>query len=419
MTETTLQIKMSSPLQQISKWSFYFMLATFPLSLFLNNLFATVFLIAFGFYLLLSQKLIIKKTFKKNLHLFLILSVPFLLTLLGSIYSSNPSGALKMIGKIAPLLFFVYYGVYHKHWFSDKIKPAFWFLVIGCLLSAGLSWGLSLVEIVKLKLPISVLFTQEFAYHNLAEKLGIHTPYLALFINAALGFIVYSFYDKQRKISKPFLWFIFIVLTIFLFNLMARNAIFCYLFFGFIFLVKSKNYLLLLIFFVVISALTIYIYNTEKNFLRDRFIYGVNIFEEETIFSKKDNRFDRWQASVEVFKQFPILGPGTDAAKEFRKEQYLINLDSEAYNEGYNAHNQFFEYLSTYGLLGALLFILMVFYLIKITLQQHSTLLLYLLGCFLLAMVTESILVRSWGVMYYGFLIICIFSWNIKFQKLE
>lgn len=415
----TLQIKMSSPLQQISKWSFYFMLATFPLSLFLNNLFATVFLIAFGFYLLLSQKLIIKKTFKKNLHLFLILSVPFLLTLLGSIYSSNPSGALKMIGKIAPLLFFVYYAVYHNTWFSDKIKPAFWFLVFGCLLSAGLSWGLSLAEIFKLKLPISVLFTQEFAYHNLAEKLGIHTPYLALFINAALGFIVYSFYDNQRKISKPFLWVLFIVLTIFLFNLMARNAIFCYLLFGFIFLVKSKNYLLLLSFFVVISSLTIYIYNTEKNFLRDRFIYGINLFEEETIFSKKDNRFSRWQASVEVFKQFPILGPGTAGAEEFRKEQYLNNLDSEAYNEGYNAHNQFVEYISTYGLVGAILFILMAFYLIKCTLRQHSVLLMYLCGCFLIAMITESILVRSWGVIYYGFLIICILSWNIKFQKLE
>ncbi|MCR9182172.1 MAG: O-antigen ligase family protein [Flavobacteriaceae bacterium] len=411
--------KFSNFLDNISKWTLYLMIATFPLSLFLNNLFATVFLISFGLFLLVNQSLIDNNAGRNKWFLFVVFSIPFLLTLMGSLYSSNPSGAVKMIGKIAPLFFFAFYAVFQGQWFENKIKPAFLFLVFGCLVSAILSWGLSLYEIFKLNLPISALFTQEFAYHNLAEKLGVHTPYLALFINAALGFIVYSFYDKKKFLPKPLLWLLFIILTGFLFNLMARNAIFCFLLFGVIYLIKSKNYLLLLFFFIIVSALTFYIYDTEKNFLRDRFIYGVNIFEEETIFSKKDNRFARWQASVEVFKQFPILGPGTDAAEKFRKEQYVINLDSEAYNEGYNAHNQFFEYLSTYGLLGALLFILMVFYLIKVTLKQQSVLLLYLLGCFLLAMVTESILIRSWGVMYYGFFIICILSWNIKTSKFK
>lgn len=404
--------KVYSFFKEVSKWSFYLVLGTFPLGLFLNSLFATTFLIAFSFFLFNNRSFIDKRASTKQWIQFSILSIPFLLTLFGSLYSTNPYRAVKIIGKVAPLFFFAYFAVFHSKWFENKIKKSFWFLVFGCLLSAFLSWGLSLIEIMKLNLPFYVLFTQEFAYHNLAEKLGVHTPYLALFINTSLGFIVYTFYDINNKTSKVWLKLIFILLSVFLFNLMARNAIFCYLIFGFIFLVKSKNYWLLMSFFLVIGALVFYIYTTEKNFLRDRFIYGMNIFEKETIFSKKDNRFDRWQASVEVFKQFPILGPGTEDVEEFRKEQYLINLDSEAYNEGYNSHNQFFEYLSTYGLLGALSFVLLVVFLINFTCQQHSFFLLYLLGCFLMAMITESILVRSWGVMYYGFLSLCLFSWN-------
>lgn len=412
------QLKVFDPLQQISKWSFYLMLGTFPLGLFLNSLFATTFLIAFGLLLFNNRSFIDKSANTKQWIHFLILSIPFLLTLFGSFYSSNSSGALKMVGKVAPLFFLVYFAVFHNKWFENKIKRSFWFLVFGCMLSAFLTWSLSLLEIIKMNLPVSVLFTQEFASHNLAEKLGVHTPYLALFINTSLGFIVYSFYDASNKVSKLWLWLMLIVLSVFLFNLMARNAIFCYLFFGLIFLVKSKNYLFLLSFLLAIGALVFYIYTTEKNFLRDRFIYGLNIFEEETIFSKKDNRFDRWQASIEVFKQFPILGPGTDGAEEFRKEQYLSNLDSEAYNESYNSHNQFFEYLSTYGLLGAFSFVLLLFYLIKLTLKQRSFFFLYLWGCFFMAMITESILVRTWGVMYYGFLVVGLFSWDSKNDKL-
>jgi O-antigen ligase len=410
---------MVNPIQQISKWSFYLMVGTFPLSLFLNNFFATVFLIAFGLFLLGNQRLIDTNSSRNKWLLFIVFSIPFLLTLLGSLYSPNPSGALKMIGKIAPLLFFAFYAVFHKEWFEAKIKPAFCFLLYGCLLSAILSWGLSVYEINKMNLALSVLFTQEFAYHNLAEKLGIHTPYLALFINAALGFIVYSFYDTKRFLPKPLLWFLFIILTVFLFNLMARNAIFCFLLFGVIYLIKSRNYLLLLSFFIIVSTLTFYIYSTEKNFLRDRFIYGVNIFEEETIFSKKDDRFSRWMASYEVFKQFPILGPGTGAVDILRKEQYYANLDSKAYNRNYNSHNQFVEYLATYGLVGALMFLSLLFYLFKVTLQKRSFLLLYLTSCFFVSMMTESILVRSWGVMYYGVLLIVLLSWNQNKHSLE
>jgi O-antigen ligase len=411
--------KLSGLLENTSKWSLYLMVGTFPLGLFLNNLFATVFLIAFGIFMLINQRLIHPGAKTSKWLLFIVFSIPFLLTLLGSFYSPNPSGALKMIGKITPLLFFAFYAVFHKEWFEEKIKPAFCFLMYGCLLSAILSWGLSVYEINKMNLPLSVLFTQEFAYHNLAEKLGVHTPYLALFINAALGFIVYSFYDKSSILSKPLLWISFVILTVFLFNLMARNAIFSLLFFGFIFLILKRHYIYLLLFITILSGLTIYIFTTEKNFWRDRFIYSINIFEEQNIFSKKDDRFSRWKASYAVFEQFPLLGTGTGAIDSFRKEQYFINLDSEAYNENYNSHNQFMEYLSTYGIVGALSFLVLFVYLIKATARKHSFFLMFLTGCFLLAMITESILVRSWGVMYYGFLLIVLLSWNQNIHSLE
>lgn len=61
-----IQIKVCDPLQQISKWSFYLMLGTFPLGLFLNSLFATTFLIAFGLFCLTTEVLLIKVLTQNN-----------------------------------------------------------------------------------------------------------------------------------------------------------------------------------------------------------------------------------------------------------------------------------------------------------------------------------------------------------------
>ena len=390
------------------------MVFTLPLNMFLNNLFLSIFLGLFAIYTILTfkKKPPIKRL--KNYRLFIILNIPVLLLLIGMTYSPEIKQGLKEFGRLIPITVMLLYLFLNPSFFNKQIKYLLYALLIGTLISALISWGGAIFEIYQNNDTLMALFTREYANHHLSEKIGIHTPYLALFVNTSIGICVYSLYDKNSLFSKMFLKISLLILIVFLFNLMARNAIFCFILFGFVLLVKTRKYILLASFVGVLIALSVYIFTTEKNFLRDRFFKSINIFETETIFSKKDSRFDRIKASYEVFKQFPLLGTGTANSDMYRLEQYYINRDSEAYNENYNSHNQFMEYLSTYGLLGGISFILLISTLFKITFSKKSFFLFFMTSSFFIATFTESLLERSWGIVYYIVLILFILSWNPK-----
>lgn len=401
--------------------SLLLMVFTLPLNMFLNNLFLTIFLGLFGIYCILNSKKDELINVKQNAINILIICFPVFILIFGMTYSPELNQVLKEFGRLIPLLIFTIFLFLNKPFFQDILKYMLYGLVLGCVISASICWIGSILEIFQSNLSISALFSKEFANHNLSDKIGIHTPYLALFVNTSLGFCIYSLYDNNRVVHKKYVLLIMLYLTIFLFNLMARNAIICFILFGILFLIWSKRFKVLVGFLGVLSLLSVYTFTTEKNFLRDRFFRSINVFENETIFSKKDSRLDRLNASFEVFKQFPLIGPGAANEDKYRREQYFINRDSEAFNENYNAHNQFMEYLSTYGIIGGIGYLLMFFTLFKIVTNKRSYFLLFLVSIFFIANLTESLLERTWGIVYYIILVTVLLSWekelNISFKK--
>lgn len=391
----------------IVAWLFLLSIFFLPLNLFLNNLLFTVFFILFFLKALFTQSDFINKLLA-NKAITLLFICPLLLAVVGSFYTSNISGALKDIGKLLPLLFVVPLLITYPTFFKTLQQKMGYALVLGALGAALICWGGAFIDIYQKQRAITDVFSQPYAYHYLSERVGIHTPYLGLFMATAIIFIIQNIFIKpSRRFIKIIVAFL---LFLFLCNLLARTAIVA-LIFGVIGLSIYYRKFLFLGFGVLLAvSLAFLAYQQEHNFLRDRLFKSINIFEEKTIFSKKDDRFTRYQASIEVFKQFPILGPGTAAEDVFRKKQYFYNLDSEAYNDNYNAHNQFLEYLSTYGLLGGLTFILLLIVLFKEAWQTQNPFIVWLVVAFFLSCLSESILERSWGVSYYLLLLIFVYS---------
>lgn len=403
-------------LEKSTQWLFILMAFALPLNLFLNNLLLTVFIVTFSIYKLTERTFLNLEAVKSRWGLLLLLWLPFLLPLAGMLYSENTKGGLRLLERLVPLVFTVYFIVQNRGFFAALYRPLYTALVVGSLCAAFISWGLTFYELLHGGHSLGNIFTQEYGSHNLAERIGVHTPYLALFTNASIGFSVYSLYDPKRILPKPLLVVIILLLTVFLFTLMARNGIFCFLFFAILLLVKERKYLLLLATVAIIALLSLYVFSTEENYLRDRFFNSVNIFEEETVFSKKDSRFERWEASIAVWEQFPLVGPGTASADTYRKEIYVQNLDSEAYNNAYNSHNQFLEYLSTYGSLGGIVFLLLFFVLFYLAVRANSFFVLFIVSCFFIANITESLLQRSWGVVYYCIVVLTVLAFPKNLQ---
>ncbi|MEZ4859407.1 MAG: O-antigen ligase family protein [Flavobacteriaceae bacterium] len=283
-------------------------------------------------------------------------------------------------------------------------------LSLGSLLAAFICWAISLLEIYHANGTINDLFTQPYAYHFLSGRVGVHTPYLGLFVSVSIFYLLLKAFEASSK-KRTLIHLIWAsILFLFLLNLLARTALIS-LSLGLVaFFLYRRKYILVFAVMAAIASLATIVYVQEQNFLRDRLLNSINIFEEQTIFSKKDDRFHRFKASIEVFKEFPLLGPGTASEDPYRKAVYYDNRDSEAYNENYNAHNQFLEYLSTFGILGGVTFLWIIYVLLKDSFGTKDVFSVFLVFSFIMASLTESVLERSWGISFYLLLLFCIYG---------
>ncbi|WP_435578633.1 O-antigen ligase family protein [Gilvibacter sp.] len=392
----------------VLQWLLLGSMASLPLNLFVNNLLFTIFFIAFVLKILLNDPKGLLRTLRQHWVPILLLMSPLLVASVGCIYTSDLQGGLKDLGRLVPLALIIPAVFHSPEFYKNSTRKLGYALALGSLMAALLCWGLSIGPVLADGNGLADLFSQKYAYHELSGRIDIHTPYLGMFTAISIFFLLRESF-KINTLRKRFVYSLWMaVLLIFLFNLLARTAILTLVIGSFFFLLHQRKYLLIVLGVLILSGAGTLAYWQDHNFLRDRLFNSLNVFEQTTIFSKKDDRFTRWEASVSVFKQFPILGPGTAAEDSYRKAAYYENLDSKAYNDNYNAHNQFLEYLSTYGLLGGICFVLLLIFLLRAALGDPFRV--YLVFAFILAGLTESILERSWGVSLYLLIIMIVCS---------
>ena len=193
-------------------------------------------------------------------------------------------------------------------------------------------------------------------------------------------------------------------------------------------------------FFLAISSVIFFIYNRQWKFLATIFLlFVVMIFaiiahpsqyyrlkmyhmlglsDQEDI---EDRRFKRLEASYNVFKENPILGAGIGMDSKLKVEEYQKMNDSIAVNRRFNSHNQFFEYLAAYGLLGGSIFIIAFssFFYFLIKNRYYFYLLLFLNIVF--ATLTESLFERVLGIQYYAIIVsvVLLKHYSSEFSKVK
>lgn len=410
-------------LDQISIVSLILSVLFLPLNMWLNNVLTLVFIglqIINFFRIDTFEKRIRLKGFKR---LLLIFTLPFTLVLLGTIYSDNLSDASDDIVRLIPVLMLPILFVSNPEIIIKHRLTIGWALVIGCLASALACWSFNIFTILNNHESLSRILKPEYANQGLTKVIDLHASYVAILVNTSLAFIIYTIEKQLVKINKVFLYACMIILVLFLFHLLARTAILTFLVAVLIYIIARKKWKVLLLLFAGISLITIVAHSIDQNYLRDRLFNSLNFFQKESQFSKKDDRFNRLKASYEVFLQHPIIGPGTADDDEFRRIIFKRNRDVIAYNQNYNAHNQFFEYLSTYGIIGALVFIILFYTIFALIIQRKNYFFLFIFFAFLLASMTESLLERTLGIVYFAlalsFLIILTSKNDIKINKHE
>jgi hypothetical protein len=289
-------------------------------------------------------------------------------------------------------------------WTNDSFKiferKVFYALTIGCIITAIICWGNVLISLNANDIPANRFFGWKKSGIHLTKVLDMHPPYLGMLI---VGSIIFLFKEVffNKLISLKLKWInsiLALFLFIFLFNITARNIMFFLMLLSIGFLVYKKYWKLILIPVIAFVVLNLIIINHPSKYYRIKMYEMIGLTKSDNV----DRRFSRLEASFEVFKTSPIFGVGMGNDHELRVNQYEKMNDQIAANKRLNSHNQLFEYLVSFGLIGALIFIAVNLFLIRFLYRNGQYFYLILLCSVLMATLTESTFERVLGIQYFS-----------------
>jgi hypothetical protein len=287
---------------------------------------------------------------------------------------------------LVPLAFIGQTNFYRKN--NDTI---FFGLLYGCIATLLLCFGNVIYEIVLNDEPLSYFYRWRHLGNQFTAIADTHPAYLGLFIMVSTLFIF-----QTKKIGTYPKIAILLIFTLGMLQLVSRLALFIYFIILFIEIwnglgIQSKVFKVLSI---TLSAFAVLILLFGSEYYKNR------IFSAETI--KQDNRFERLIVSYEMFKENPILGVGFSKRDSIRVQKYHRMNFKTAADRNYNAHNQFMESLSTNGLVGGIVYLIVLGFLVVRSIENKEYLFSAIFLIFIIVNLTESMLVRIKGIEFFA-----------------
>lgn len=233
----------------------------------------------------------------------------------------------------------------------------------------------------------------------------IHTTYISVYLVLAILVGLENSIDKSSRLQLRITWGVitfFLLTGVYLFS--SRTAfIIVLIVLPFYFFIKTRHRLKKrLMFGVMILMFTLlgWIILTNK-----RISYDIEKFRTEEIQNvlEKEVRITVWKSALNVIKKDLVTGVGTGDAHN----QLTLDLTRAGYTDefyaGLDTHNQFLEIQLENGIIGLLLFILLIGYMIYISLSESN--LIY--GLFIVTCITfflfETALNRLAGISFFSF----------------
>lgn len=316
--------------------------------------------------------------------------IPFLLAVLGLIYTDNPGYGLKKVQLLLPFLIFPLV-LFSIPLVKNSTRFVLYCFAFGTFSAAAIGIGRAAYYRWN-------SLGNYFYYERFSELVDKHTTYFSLFIVISCLFLLSELIKTKLKwiIGLPVLSFFFFVLYV----TSARISIVA-LAIGMLILVlmlvKSRLKWLGLLFPVLLMGLYS-MPNFQKRFQPNETEIGqVSDFEF---------RKNHWKSVIETIEHNSLLfGKGTGGNRDFLYQTYEKYKLTSAYELKYNAHNQYMEMALDYGIIGLILFIFMLGYLTYSLFKSKNALALALLLVFMIFFITESLFQRHDGVVVFSLVI--------------
>ncbi len=332
---------------------------------------------------------------------FWVLTALFALALLGLSYTNNVSRGLDIMGRqISFLIFPLFYCLYKV----KRIQVLFKAYCINIFLLILLSEGDTIYRFFykgdTFPLSLDLFLSYRYTGAELTSLLGIHNSYFGMYIVFA-NVLLLSFLQRNRNTVISLLLFLVVgIQSLFLLQMVAKIAIILntilipisiiYL------LVKQRKLKLLLFSGILMASITFFSLSYLKlplERITERY-QELSLGED----ASRETRIKLWNAALPVIENNIIFGVGTGDVEDKLHEAYEKN---EILSKS-NIHNQYLDYLMRYGILGLLVFLIVLGYAFAHAIKTKN----YIYFCFTLIIMvscfTENIFSRQWGITFYA-----------------
>jgi O-antigen ligase len=235
------------------------------------------------------------------------------------------------------------------------------------------------------------------------EIIAIHPTYLSIYLTFSFFFLVEMLRVKAISFIGIRKW---TVITVLLYLVVV------------IFFVRSQLGLLVFLLSLVMYPLIVY---KRRVALVAFALFGVGLFVYLAdakrapnqldsfglnVSTALDNRIKLWRGAVEAIKLKPFLGAGTGGEQLLLNEGYTSTGYTEGVENSYNAHNQYLEFLIRNGIVELGVFLFLLYYLFKKSLQKTDNTFILFNVIFCFALLAESCLNVQKGMVFFYFFLL-------------
>jgi len=240
---------------------------------------------------------------------------------------------------------------------------------------------------------------------------GIHSSFFCLYLGVAIFFLAQQITQEGKealsKKKKNLYIGLLLFLSVSIFFLMARMGFFTLVFLFSIFYIthqfkngKTSTGLMKMIAVWCLVATIAWLIPTSKISIYGKInIPKVNITKKE----EADVRIPIWISSLEVARKQILFGVGTgdvhvELEKVYQKRNFKLGIQHE-----FNPHNQYLQTSIALGLIGLSILLINFLYPMKLAFEKEHTIYLFFLLLFGMGCLTESLLERESGVLFFAF----------------
>lgn len=368
----------------------------------------------------------VSEKFKKAFTspLILLFMSGYLLYIVGMIYTSNINEGFAVLQKKLPLLLFPLVIGTSVPMEKKDVERMLWFFVLACFIASVIcfvnAFYRTLIAGQAYSFDPQSNYKEDFFFYHGFSRILIHAIYFATYLALCSIFIiqyVYSHWSSLSKIKRTLLLLLLHYLLLIIFMLSSRITIislFLIFFFGILwYFYKSRKIIqgvgVLAIIFLIFSGVIFFTPALKARFddvFNSSFKFENNPATNAQLSGKLDGvqmRLANWQFTIMAGEDSWFLGKGTGDGMDALLETYLKNNFYEGYAPKYNPHNQFLQTWLNIGIPGllALLLSFIVASVLAIRRQQYIYIAFLILIAFFC--LTESVLERQHGVVFYAF----------------